>query len=207
MLLQKTLPFMASLISLISLGAANRHHDRADSALKLEARHGGIGQRLAKYRGTGTAPPIPTPTTTCAVPDSTANPVEWDTEVCQCGPYKGGHAYGPYTVKNNWYEYNLGGYARCDVRCNQRYAAQTRIVPSNESFSACIYACSGSFEKAKRAQEAGLEVRQDDNYWFCHTVNFKEGELCEFVGEVESFTYQAGGSDCWIYPGFNPGSG
>ncbi|KAJ8122881.1 hypothetical protein O1611_g9730 [Lasiodiplodia mahajangana] len=67
--------------------------------------------------------------------------------------------------------------------------------------------CGGSFEKAKRAQEAGLEVRQEDDYWFCHAVNFIEGELCEFIGEVDDFTYKAGGSDCWIYPGFNPGSG
>lgn len=23
-----------------------------------------------------------------------------------------------------------------------------------------------------------------DEYWFCHGVNFVEGELCEFIGEV-----------------------
>jgi hypothetical protein len=38
-------------------------------------------------------------------------------------------------------------------------------------------------------------------------VNFVEGELCEFVGEIESFTYVAGGSDTWIYPSFEPTSG
>ncbi|KAH8156133.1 hypothetical protein CIB48_g12115 [Xylaria polymorpha] len=205
MLFNKTL---ASLLGLVSLGAAAYHADRADRALKLDARHGGIGRRHAKCLGTGTAPPTPTPTpTSCEVPDPTSNPVDWEAEVCKCGPYKGGHAYGPYTINNNWYEYIFGGYARCDVRCNQRYPSQTKVVPNNASFQECIYACSGSFEKAKRAQDAGLEVRQDDDYWFCHAVNFIQGELCEFVGEIEDFTYTAGGSDCWIYPSFNPGSG
>ncbi|KAI8946827.1 hypothetical protein F4801DRAFT_563080 [Xylaria longipes] len=193
----------AGLLGLVSLGAAY-HADRADRALKLEARQGGIGRRHAKCPGTGTAPPTPTPTTSCEVPDPTANPVDWEAEVCKCGPYKGGHPYGPYTINNNWYEYIYGGYARCDVRCNQRYPSQTKVVPNNASFRECIDTCTGSFEKAKRAQDAGLEVRQDDDYWFCHAVNFIQGELCEFVGEIEGFTYTAGGSDCWIYPTFNP---
>ncbi|TRX88223.1 hypothetical protein FHL15_010912 [Xylaria flabelliformis] len=110
MLFGKTL---ASLLGLANLGATS-HADRADRALKLEVRLGGIGPRLAKYPGTGTAPPTSTPTTSCEVPDHTANPVDWQAEVCKCGPYKGGHPYGPYTINNNWYEYIFGGYARCD---------------------------------------------------------------------------------------------
>ncbi|KAJ8110715.1 hypothetical protein ONZ43_g5803 [Nemania bipapillata] len=196
---------LAGFLGLASLGAASQHEDRADRALKLGGRQGGIARRHAKCIGTGTAAPTATPTTTCEVPDPTANPVDWDAEVCKCGPYKGGFTYGPYTINNNWYEYIFGGYAR--FRCNQRYPAQTKVVPNNASFQDCIYACSGSFEKAKRAEEAGLEVRQSDEYWFCHAVNFKQGELCEFVGEIKDFTYTAGGSDCWIYPSFNPGSG
>ncbi|KAI1126204.1 hypothetical protein F5Y10DRAFT_216010 [Nemania abortiva] len=197
----------ALVLGLTSLGAAHQYEDRADRALKLAVRHGGINRKYAKCVGTGTASPTPTPTTTCEIPDPTSNPVDWNTDVCKCGPYKGGNPYGPYTINNNWYEYIFGGYARCDVRCNQRYSKQTKVVPNNASFQDCIYACTGSFEKAKRAQEAGLKVRQQDDYWFCHAVNFKQGELCEFVGEIEDFTYKAGGSDCWIYPGFNPGGG
>lgn len=84
---------------------------------------------------------------------------------------------------------NAGGYggtAICGATCVPQIANQTRLVNDKSgSFSECVGACMGSFDKAKLKNK-----RQADGYWFCHGVNFKLGELCEFVGAIQypSFT-------------------
>jgi len=97
---------------------------------------------------------------------------------------------------------------RCDTECTPANPTQREAHndPANvASLDACSKACTGSFEKAKaKAKRQG----PDDDYWFCHGVNFKEGELCEFFGSlgsksIEDQTFKAGGSDCFFIPGLD----
>ncbi|KAL7625928.1 hypothetical protein AAE478_002697 [Parahypoxylon ruwenzoriense] len=143
----------------------------------------------------------PTPTT----PDGTIgtacdNPPNQTTgypdynSFCQCPPYSSGSpAFGnPYL-----------GLVRCDTKCHPADAAQTLVRPENDSLASCMNACTGSFEKAKRG-ELELGARQDDdNYWFCHGVNFVQGELCEFIGSIGTREFVEGGSDCWYLDGLD----
>ncbi|KAI0378667.1 hypothetical protein F5Y04DRAFT_143278 [Hypomontagnella monticulosa] len=139
----------------------------------------------------------PTPTTpsestgtACENPNQTTGYPDYNA-FCQCPPYAANSpAYGnPYL-----------GLVRCDVTCRPAVASQTLVRPENGSLDACMKACTGSFEKAKRGE---LENRQDDDYWFCHGVNFKQGELCEFIGAVGTQEFVEGGSDCLLVGGLN----
>ncbi|TGJ87939.1 hypothetical protein E0Z10_g874 [Xylaria hypoxylon] len=74
--------------------------------------------------------------------------------------------------------FDAGG-VRSWVTCDPYNHEQTKTVHNNDKLSSCINACSKSFEKAKRAAEAGVDLsKRQDEYWFCHAVNFIEGELC-----------------------------
>ncbi|KAI3335441.1 hypothetical protein F4824DRAFT_501069 [Ustulina deusta] len=67
------------------------------------------------------------------------------------------------------------GGVRCWVTCDPYKPKQIKVVPDNDKLSSCINACTGSFEKAKRAAETGLDVsKRQDEYWVCHAVNFIE---------------------------------
>ncbi|KAI2778794.1 hypothetical protein F4815DRAFT_233122 [Daldinia loculata] len=133
---------------------------------------------------------LPTPVTasestgtTCDNPNQTTGYPDYNS-FCQCPPYSSDSpAFGnPYL-----------GLVRCDTKCTPAVASQTLIRPENDSLDSCMKACTGSFEKAKRGD---LSERQDGDYWFCHGVNFVQGELCEFIGSLGSTEFVEGGSDC-----------
>jgi hypothetical protein len=104
----------------------------------------------------------------------------------------------PYSADTGAWGNQYLGLARCETKCTPVNPTQTLIRPENDSFDACIKACTGSFEKAKRYQK-----RQDPDYWFCHGVNFIKGELCEFIGTTEDMTFEAGTSNCWYLDGLD----
>lgn len=112
------------------------------------------------------------PTETCYKPGSLTPWYDVDVnELCKCEHYEWDD--GSAVSNAGWY----GGRAICGARCVPQIANQTRLVnEASGSFQECIWACGGSFEKAKR---------QADGYWFCHGVNFKQGELCEFIGAIQ----------------------
>ncbi|KAI1396130.1 hypothetical protein F4819DRAFT_150925 [Hypoxylon fuscum] len=126
----------------------------------------------------------------CDVPNQTTGYPDYNA-FCHCPPYAPDSiAFGnPYL-----------GLVRCDTKCYPADLTQTLVRPENDSLASCMNACSGSFEKAKRE----LGTRQDDDYWFCHGVNFVQGELCEFIGSLGSREFIAGGSDCWYVDGLDP---
>ncbi|KAI1451424.1 hypothetical protein F4805DRAFT_103309 [Annulohypoxylon moriforme] len=135
-----------------------------------------------------------TTSTTCENPNQTTGYPDYNS-FCQCPPYTADSpAYGnPYL-----------GLVRCDTKCTPANATQTATHPENDSLEACMNACTGSFEKAKRAErEGGLETRQDPDYWFCHGVNFVKGKLCEFIGSLGSREFIEGGSDCLYIDGLD----
>ncbi|KAI8632864.1 hypothetical protein F5Y19DRAFT_419248 [Xylariaceae sp. FL1651] len=135
------------------------------------------------------------------------------------GPDPGEDCYRPSPLEQNpdldrlcqcsYYDPEMAdvGGVQCWVTCNAYKPEQTKIVPQNDKFTSCINACAGSFEKAKRAVDAGIDLskRQDDEYWFCHGINFIEGELCEFFGDIGGETYTPYGASCWLYPGIGTG--
>ncbi|KAI5860573.1 hypothetical protein GGS23DRAFT_229363 [Durotheca rogersii] len=136
-----------------------------------------------------------TPTTTqeeatataCENPNQTTGYPDYN-QFCQCPPYAADSpAFGnPYL-----------GLVRCDTKCRPANPAQTQVRPENDSLQACMGACTGSYEKARKRGE--LAARQnDDDYWYCHGVNFVQGQLCEFIGALGDREFVAGsGSDCW----------
>lgn len=109
--------------------------------------------------------------------------------LCQCDSYMWDD--GSAVANAGWY----GGKAICGTTCVPQIANQTRLVNEKSgSFYECMMACAGSFEKTKMKDR-----RQADGYWFCHGVNFKQGELCEFIGAIEydSFTGDPSQGQCW----------
>lgn len=132
------------------------------------------GTRSASISATRTSYPQPTPT--CYQPGQLTPWYDVDADrLCQCDHYE----WDDGTALSNagWY----GGTAICGATCIPRIANQTRLV--NEaagSFSQCMMACAGSFDKARVKNK-----RQASEYWFCHGVNFKQGEYCEFIGAIE----------------------
>lgn len=174
----------------------NPHTDRADEAFLVyrnsPARARANGLRYLSP--TGTSPPVstgtsssPPPSETCYDPSLSVPWPEVDvSELCKCDSYSPGSPYYHATVYD--------GRARCWQRLFPFYANQTRVVGSNEDFASCAGACVGSFEKAKRAAAGGeIDGRaSEDEYWFCHGVNFREGELCEFVGQITRSEYTPG---------------
>ncbi|KAI0834530.1 hypothetical protein F5Y06DRAFT_278892 [Hypoxylon sp. FL0890] len=141
----------------------------------------------------------PTPTTvsgttgtTCDNPNQTTGYPDYNS-FCQCPPYT---ADSPAFGNPNL------GLVRCDAECTPANPTQTLIRPENHSLASCMNACTGSFEKAKRG-EFELDMRQDGDYWFCHGVNFIQGELCEFIGAVGTRKFVEGGSDCWYLDGLD----
>ncbi|OTA99351.1 hypothetical protein M426DRAFT_325214 [Hypoxylon sp. CI-4A] len=128
--------------------------------------------------------------TTCDNPNQTTGYPDYNS-FCQCPPYTADSpAYGnPYL-----------GLVNCDTKCTPAVASQTLVRPENESLDACMKACTGSFEKAKRGE---VDARQDEDYWFCHGVNFIQGELCEFIGSIGSREFVEGGSDCLYIDGLD----
>ncbi|KAI1825644.1 hypothetical protein F4861DRAFT_501089 [Xylaria intraflava] len=136
---------------------------------------------LTMLLGAGFAASVPRPTKTCSEPpnQTTGNP-NYDT-FCKCESYANETAWGnPYL-----------GLESCDTKCAPADAAQTAAHNDQAgSMTTCMNACSGSFEKSKR---------RGDGYWFCHGVNFVEGELCEFIGALGAKTLVPGsGNHCWI---------
>lgn len=88
-----------------------------------------------------------------------------------------------------------GGKATCGAICVPQLANQTRLVnEASGSFSECIDACTGSFDRIKTKNKS-----QSDDFWFCHGVNFKKGELCQFVGAIQytQFTGEKSEGQCW----------
>ncbi|KAI0880734.1 uncharacterized protein GGS22DRAFT_174077 [Annulohypoxylon maeteangense] len=135
-----------------------------------------------------------TSSTTCENPNQTTGYPDYNA-FCQCPPYTADSpAYGnPYL-----------GLVRCDTKCAPANPTQVATHPENGSLQDCMNACTGSFEKAKRAEEGGLEARQGDpDYWFCHGVNFIQGELCEFIGQLGTREFVEGGSDCFYVDGLD----
>ncbi|KAI1393137.1 uncharacterized protein F4822DRAFT_1297 [Hypoxylon trugodes] len=122
--------------------------------------------------------------TTCDNPNQTTGYPDYSS-FCQCPPYTADSpAFGnPYL-----------GLVKCDTTCTPANATQTLDHPETGSLSDCINACTGSYEKAKRD---GLESRQDDGYWYCHGVNFIQGQLCQFIGELGTREFNEQGPDCW----------
>lgn len=142
----------------------------------------------ASISATRTSYPQPTPT--CYQPGSLT---PWyDVEVdrlCQCDHYEWDD--GSAVANAGWY----GGRAICGATCVPQIANQTRLVnEASGSFSQCMGACMGSFDKVKMRNK-----RQADGYWFCHGVNFKKGELCEFIGAIQydHFTGNPSDGQCW----------
>lgn len=163
--------------------------DRADGPL-LAQRSNDLRPKGLKYlrSPTGTAAPAPTPT--CYNPPLSvpASQVHVD-ELCQCASY-------PQWDENPNPYYNAGEYGGgkvyCETTCVPKYANQTRTVDVTGSLSACMNACDGSFEKRK-----GKRISSDE-YWFCHGVNFIEGQLCQFIGEVAYPAYGSSpGVECY----------
>ncbi|KAJ8121738.1 hypothetical protein ONZ43_g1887 [Nemania bipapillata] len=126
------------------------------------------------------------PSPTCQEPpnQTTGNP-DYDL-FCHCSPY---------TKMTSWGNPYLG-LVTCDTKCTPKNPTQ-RAEHNDQagSLSTCMKACSGSFEKSKR---------QDDDYWFCHGVNFIEGKLCEFFGSLGEKTLEPGsGSNCLYVDGLD----
>lgn len=181
-----TVSFMAIFLILCFIGVSNNDnkdplplhphsHDRADGPLLAQRSKNPHRRKGLNYirSPTGTAAPSPTPT--CYDPPLSvpAEQVNVD-ELCQCASYpQWDENPNPY-YNAGWY----GGKAYCETTCVPKYANQTRNVDATDSFSQCMNACDGSFEKRKDKRITSEE------YWFCHGVNFVEGELCQFIGEI-----------------------
>lgn len=190
--------FLAAFVVLCIVGMRDTpHSDRADEALLVYRNSPARGRAdgLKYMSPTGTTPPLSTGTSSSPSPSETCyNPslsVPWtevdENELCKCDSYS---TTSP--------DYNAGvaydGEVRCWYTLFPLNPNQTKIVDSNEDFQSCMGACAGSFEKAKRAAaEGGIDARvSEDEYWFCHGVNFKQGELCEFVGQITRSKYTPG---------------
>ncbi|KAI1477259.1 hypothetical protein K445DRAFT_321557 [Daldinia sp. EC12] len=131
----------------------------------------------------GTAVAAGTPTeasgstgTQCENPNQTTGYPDYNS-FCQCPPY---------TPDSPEFGNPYLGLVKCDTKCHPAVASQTKISPANDSLDSCMKACTGSFEKAKR----------QEGDWFCHGVNFIQGELCEFIGQLGTTEFVEGGSDC-----------
>ncbi|RWA10073.1 hypothetical protein EKO27_g5027 [Xylaria grammica] len=136
-------------------------------------------------------PSGPDPNEDCYRPSPFDEPIDID-QLCKCD------YYDP--------EMSDPGGVQCWVTCDPYKPDQFKVVPDNDKLSSCINACLGSFEKAKRAVEAGIDIsKRQDEYWFCHAVNFVEGELCEFIGDIGGYTYTPWAASCWQVPGLPTG--
>lgn len=167
-------------------------HDRADASLLAQRNNNNLRPKGLKYlrSPTGTAA-APAPTPTCYNPPLTvpASQVQVD-ELCQCASY-------PQWDENPNPYYNAGefgdGKVYCQTTCVPKYANQTKSVDATGSLSACMNACDGSFDKRRKEKRIS-----SDEYWFCHGVNFIEGELCQFIGEVAYPAYGSSpGVECY----------
>ncbi|KAJ2995794.1 hypothetical protein NUW58_g1171 [Xylaria curta] len=144
---------------------------------------------LAMMAGTAFAAPsktcsTPPPQTCEEPPNQTTGYPNYDL-FCKC-PAKEEFGWGnPYL-----------GLVRCDTKCAPANEQQREEHNDKaESLSTCMNACTGSFEKTKR---------QNDDYWFCHGVNFIQGELCEYIGSLGERTFEAGsGSHCYYLDGLD----
>lgn len=155
----------------------------------------GSGTRSASISATGTSHPHPTPT--CYTPTSSPWYDDDTDERCQCDHYMWDD--GSATANPDWGR----GRVICGARCVPQVANQTRLVnEASGSFTECRLACGGSFEKTR------VKEKRQDDYWFCHGVNFKKGELCEFIGAIQypSFTGEQSTGQCWDN-GLTPGGG
>ncbi|KAI2602553.1 hypothetical protein GGR54DRAFT_495070 [Hypoxylon sp. NC1633] len=153
------------------------------------------GATLARRSAPTPTTPSESTSTTCDNTNQTTGYPDYDA-FCKCPPYTADSpAFGnPYL-----------GLVRCGTQCRPADATQTLVRPENDSLKSCMGACTGSFEKAKRG-EAELSAKRDNGSWFCHGVNFIQGELCEFIGSVGTRNFVGGGSDCWYLNGLD-GSG
>ncbi|CAN8097730.1 unnamed protein product [Discula destructiva] len=188
-----TLPFLVVFLVLCFIGMSYNERntpsygrsDRADGPL-LAQRNNGCSRGL-KYIGspTGTSASA-APTETCYNPPLSVPASEVDVDkLCKCDTYLQPDE-NPIPYYNAGF---YGGKAYCWSTCKPTYPNQTRIVDANESFSQCMNACDGSFEKAKRTTS--------DDYWFCHGVNFIQGELCEFIGQIAYYQWPTPGVQCF----------
>lgn len=137
-------------------------------------------------------PSGPDPNEQCYRPRSPLDPVDYD-RLCKCD------YYDPESYD--------AGFVRCWVTCNPYKPGQYKSMPEyKDKLSSCITGCQGSYEKAKRAVEAGIDVsKRQDEYWFCHAVNFFEGELCEFIGPIGGYDYTPWATSCWVDTSFGTG--
>lgn len=130
------------------------------------------------------------PTPPCYIPGPAVPWYDVDVdELCQCDHY---------TLDDNSAKANAGwdgGKATCGATCVPQIANQTILVnEASGSFSECMNACTGSFDRRKIKYK-----RQSDDFWFCHGVNFKKGELCQFLGAIQytHFTGERSEGQCW----------
>ncbi|KAJ4415708.1 hypothetical protein N0V82_007201 [Gnomoniopsis sp. IMI 355080] len=197
-----TVPFMAIFLILCIIGLSNsnnkplpshtRFADRADIPLLSQRNNNKKGLKYLRSP-TGTAAAAPIPTQTCYNPPLSvpASQVNVDA-LCQCASY-------PQWDENPNPYYNAGefgnGKAYCETTCVPKYANQTKSVTgaATESFSQCMFACDGSFDKKRKSKRI-----TSDEYWFCHGVNFIKGELCQFIGEIAYPDYGSSpGVECY----------
>ncbi|KAI3392636.1 hypothetical protein diail_5424 [Diaporthe ilicicola] len=155
------------------------------------------GTRSASISATRTSYPQPTPT--CYIPGSLTPWYDVDANaLCQCDHYMWDD--GSAVANAGW----DGGQAICGATCVPQVANQTRLVnEASGSFSECMGACMGSFDKSKKLKD---KRQAEGDYWFCHGVNFKKGELCQFVGAIQypAFTGDPSQGQCWDN-GLTPG--
>ncbi|KAI0186821.1 hypothetical protein F4808DRAFT_140506 [Astrocystis sublimbata] len=130
------------------------------------------------------------PTKTCEDPPNQTTGYPDYNSFCKC----------PAETETAWGNPYLG-LVRCDTQCTPKNTKQRESHnDSASSLEDCMNACTGSFEKAKRQEN----IPGNDDYWFCHGVNFIEGELCEFFGTVGEMKFEAdSGSDCWYQDGLD----
>lgn len=141
---------------------------------------------LAMLAGTSFAAPSATSSSaasTCVDPaNQTTGYPDYNT-FCQCSPYAESTSWGnPYL-----------GLVSCDTTCAPKVASQREAHNDKaDSLATCMNACSGSFEKKAKRQG-------NDDYWFCHGVNFVQGELCEFIGSLGEKTFASGSNNHCLY--------
>lgn len=178
-------------------GESNRPFDRADEPFLAHRNSPNQGRAdgLQYLSPTGTTPPLSTgssspacPSTACYNPSSSVPWTEVDQdELCQCDCYPPSQG----TRAGLW-----DGKTRCWNKLIPLYPSQTQIVNNNNtlsSFTWCIGACTATVGKDRReAAESSIDARQGEEYWFCHGVNWIEGDMCELVGTITASAYSPG---------------
>ncbi|KAI0142247.1 hypothetical protein GGR57DRAFT_486239 [Xylariaceae sp. FL1272] len=198
--LRRDLAWVAVLIALTQVASAEpeQHYGRdIRPAINLPLRRGASkchSSAAPSHTPTPTGHPIPSgpdPDEDCYMPtyeDDQAGNVDID-RLCQCS------YYDPSSPE-------IGG-VQCWVTCTAYRPEQVLETQYTDSLSSCINACYGSFEKRSLDIGSGLTARQDG--WFCHGVNFKLNETCQWFGDIGGYEYTPYETSCWTVPGIGGG--